>query len=36
MHNLFSNFLCFKSYFAHLGAVIKSFNGNGQNSILGK
>ena len=28
MHNIFSSFLCFTSYFAHLGAVSNNFNGN--------
>ena len=36
MHTIFSNFLCFISYFAHLGAVSNTFNANGQNRILGK
>ena len=35
-HNIFSNFLCFISYFAHLGTVSNTFNVNGQNRILGK
>ena len=36
MHSIFSNFLCFTSYFAHFGAVSNNFNDNGQNNILGK
>ena len=36
MHNIFSNFLCFTSTFAQLGAVLNTFNDNDQNSIFGK
>ena len=36
MCNIFSDFLCFLAYFAHLGTVSNNFNSNGQNRILGK
>ena len=36
VHNIFSNFLCFISYFANHGAISNNFNSNGQNRILGK
>ena len=34
MHYIFDNFLCFTSYFAHLGAVSNNFNDSGQKRIL--
>ena len=27
-HNIFSNFLCFASFFAHLSSILITFNGN--------
>ena len=33
MHNIFSNFLCFTSDFAHLGEVSNNFNDSGINNI---
>ena len=36
MHNIFSNLLCFTSYFAHLVAATNNFNDNSQSTILGK
>ena len=36
MHNIFSNFLCFASLFAHLSSILNIFNCNDGNWILGK
>ena len=36
MHNIFSNFLCFASLFAHLSSILNNFNCNDENWILGK
>ena len=36
MHNIFSNFLCFASLFAHLSSISITFNCNEENWILGK
>ena len=36
MHSIFSNVLCFTSFFAHFGAVSNNGNGNDQNRNLGK
>ena len=33
MHNIFSNFLCFTSFFVHLGALSNNVNDNVQNRI---
>ena len=36
MHNIFSNFLCFASLFAHLSSIFNNINCNDENWILGK
>ena len=36
MHNIFSNFSCFASLFAHLHSILNNFKCNGENWILGK
>ena len=36
MYNIFSNFLCFASLFAHLSSILNNFNCNDENWILGK
>ena len=35
MHNIFSNFLCFASLFAHLSSILNNFNCNDENWVLG-
>ena len=36
MQNIFSNFLCFASLFAHLSSISNNFNCNEESWILGK